>query len=398
MPLLARYSDGSVAAMRDVVLALDKSLAQPELIIADQQSYDEIDRWPLDKVFSLPAHKSELRVGVEGRPVGARLVFSGAEPVKVAQSIFPELHRHRRREAGRQLRILGVSTLALASVVVAYIVGVPLIANRVTAVVPPQWEASLGDAAEGQIRQIIGAEGGFAICDYNRYSVANEAILRFTAAVMEGTDSPFDARITVVKSDVPNAFALPGGSAYYFSALLKQTRSPDEFAGVMAHELGHVVHRHGMEGLIASSATGLLVGFVLGDMTNISVAAAIGATLIDSRFSRDAERAADRFAAEAAVRLGFDPTALATLLERVAGDSEMSQSLAFLSTHPLTAERRAALEEMAAAAAAAGAPREPVFSEAEWQAISTMCDDVVPSQSSQLDETPSVRVQRMPSN
>ena len=213
---------------------------------------------------------------------------------------------------------------------------------------------------------------------------------------MEGTDSPFDARITVVKSEVPNAFALPGGQSYYFSALLKETRSADEFAGVMAHELGHVVHRHGMEGLIASSATGLLVGFVLGDMTNISVAAAIGATLIDSRFSREAERAADRFAAEAAVRLGFDPTALATLLERVAGDGEMSQSLAFLSTHPLTAERRVALEEMAAAAA--GSPRDPVFSEAEWQAIRTMCDGVVPSQSLEVYMTPSLRVQPMPSN
>jgi predicted Zn-dependent protease len=396
MPLFARYSDGTVAAMREVVLALDRSVAKPELIIADRQDYDEIDRWPLDKVFSLPAHRSELRVGVEGRPAGARLVFSGAEPVQVAQSIFPELHRHRRREAGRQLRILGFSTLALVSVVVAYVVGVPLIANRVTAVVPPQWEASLGDAAEGQIRQIIGAEGGFAVCDPDPNSLANRAITRFTEAVMDGTQSPFDARITVVKSQVPNAFALPGGRSYYFSALLAETRSADEFAGIVAHELGHVVHRHGMEGLIASSATGLLVGFVLGDMTNISVAAAIGATLIDSRFSRDAERAADRFAAEAAVRLGFDPTALATLLERVAGDSEMSQSLAFLSTHPLTAERRAALEQMAADAA--GSPRDPVFSAAEWQAIRTMCDGVVPSQSSQLHDTPSLRVQRMPSN
>ncbi len=396
MPLVARYSDGAVATMRDVVLALDTSVSRPELIIADQQTYDEIDRWPVDRVFSLPAHQSELRVGVEGRPVGARLVFSGAEPIKAAHSIFPELHRHRSREAGRQLRILGVSTLALVSVVVTYIIGVPLIANRVTAVLPPQWEANLGEAAEGQIRQIIGSEGGFMVCDRNSQSLANRAIARFTAQVMEGADSPFDAQVTVVKSEVPNAFALPGGKSFYFSALLKETQSADEFAGIVAHELGHVVHRHGMEGLIASSATGLLVGFVLGDMTNISVAAAIGATLIDSRFSRDAEREADRFAAQAAVRLGFDATALATLLERVAADSEMSQSLAFLSTHPLTAERRAALEQTVAADMNTG--RAPVFSDAEWQAIRTMCDGVVPSGSSEVHMTPSLRVQRMPSN
>lgn len=396
MPLLARYSDGATATMRDVVLALDQSVARPELIIADQQSFDEIDRWPLDKVFSLPSHRSELRVGVEGRPAGARLVFTGAEPMQVAHAMFPELPRYRRQEAGKQLRLLGVSTLALVSVVVAYVVGVPLIANRVTALVPAEWEARLGDAALGQIAQIIGTEGGFAYCDTDPDSLANRAIGRFTAAVMEGTNSPFDASISMVKSDVPNAFALPGGRSFYFSALLAQTNSADEFAGVMAHELGHVVYRHGMEGLIASSATGLLVGFVLGDMTNVSVAGAVGATLIDSRFSREAEREADRFAAETAVRLGFDPAALATLLERIAGDNAMSQSLAFLSSHPLTVERRANLESMAEAAMTT--PQSPVFSAAEWQAIKAMCDDVVPNGAQRTYETPSVRVPPVPSN
>ena len=396
MALFARYSDGAAASVRDVVLALDESVAQPEVIIADRQSYDEIDRWPIDKVFALPSHRSELRVGVEGRPAGARLVFNGPEPVQVALSLFPELPRYRRREAGRELRILGFSTLALASVVLAYVVGVPLIANRVKAVVPPAWELALGSAAQGQIQSIVGSEGGFAVCDYDPTSVANQAIARFTREAMEGTNSPFTPRIDVVRSLIPNAFALPGGHSYYFSALLDVTETPDEFAGVMAHELGHVVHRHGMEGLIASSATGLLVGFVLGDMTNISVAGAVGATLIDSRFSRDAEREADRFAAMTAARLGFDPSALATLLERVAGDSEMSQALAFLSTHPLTAERRAALE--AAAREFPATASEPVFSDEEWTAIKSMCAGIPPGTVIERYETPSFRVQRMPSN
>jgi predicted Zn-dependent protease len=396
MPLMGRYSDGITATVHDVVLALDKSVARPELIIADASSYDEIDRWPVDKVFSLPSHKSELRVGVEGRPTGARLVFSGPEPMAVAHTLFPELPHHRRRESGRELRLLGFSTLALVSVVAAYVFGVPLIANRITTLVPPKWETDLGAIAEGQIRQIIGIEGGFAFCDTDPTSLANRAISRFTSEVMAGSSSPFVPTIDVVRSEIPNAFALPGGHAYYFSALLDKTETPDEFAGVMAHEIGHVIHRHGMEGLIASSATGLLVGFILGDMTNVSVAGAVGATLIDSRFSRDAEREADRFAAATARRLGFDPAALATLLERVADDSAMSQSLAFLSTHPLTAERRIALEEMAEETPAPS--RDPVFSDAEWRAIKTMCDRTPANQVPQTYETPSVRIQSMPRN
>jgi predicted Zn-dependent protease len=256
------------------------------------------------------------------------------------------------------------------------VVGVPLLASRITALVPAPWEAQLGETARGQIEAMIGEEAGFAVCDPNPNSVANRAIARFAAATMAGSGSPFSPDIQVARSDIPNAFALPGGHAYYFSALLEKTESPDEFAGVMAHELGHVVFRHGMEGLIATSATGLLVGFVLGDMTGLSVAGGIGAALIDTRFSRDAERQADQFAAEAGQRMGFKPAALADLLERVAGDDHASQMLQIFSSHPLTADRRAALE-----AAPPPPPGRQVFSPDEWQAIKTMCDPVRPTES-----------------
>lgn len=395
MTLLARYSDGAVASMRNVALALDQSAGSPELIIADRHSYEEIDRWPVARIFELPAHQSELRVGVEGRPDGARLVFRTPEAIETARGILPDLPQRRRREAGRQVRILGLATLALVSVVVAYVFGVPLIASRVTQIVPPAFEERLGETARAQVEGIIGVEGGFQVCDADPDSLANRAIARFASAAMAGSGSPFMPSIELVRSDVPNAFALPGGHAYYFSALLDATESPDEFAGVMAHELGHVVRRHGMEGLIASSATGLLVGFVLGDMTNISIAAAVGGTLIDSRFSREAEREADRYAAEAAARLGFDPAALANLLDRVAGDSQMSEALAFLSTHPLTAERRAALEAMADEPVTG---RGPVFSAEEWRAIKTMCGGPAPVATPLRDMDPSLREPPVPSN
>src|SRR5690606_21231902 len=121
-------------------------------------------------------------------------------------------------------------------------------------------------------------------------SLANRAIARFATAALEGSGSPFQLDVRVVKSDIPNAFALPGGQVFFFSALLDQAQTPDEFAGVLAHEVGHVAHRHGMEQLISTAGTGALIGFILGDMTGISVAAGLGATIIDARFSRDAER------------------------------------------------------------------------------------------------------------
>ncbi len=95
--------------------------------------------------------------------------------------------------------------------------------------------------------------------------------------------------MTVIRSPIPNAFALPGGTTYYLSSLIQASRLSTSSRACLAHELGHVYYRHGMQTLIATSTTGLLVGFVLGDMTGLSVAAAIGASLIDNRFSREAE-------------------------------------------------------------------------------------------------------------
>lgn len=368
MEPIATYHDGLVAATRVVTFAITRAPEPPEMIIADIDTLDEIDRWSVDDIFEVPSRKGELRLGATGRPYGARLRLTGKGWIDATRQLLPALKRQQRGETGAQLKIIGIATGALLSVIVAYVVGVPLLASRIVPLVPPAWEAQLGETALEQINSLVSESGSVQLCDADPGSLANRAIDSFARDVLAGTGSPFTPDIKVVRSAIPNAFALPGGHSYYFSALLAETQSPDEFAGVMAHELGHVLHRHGLEGLIASSATGLLVGFVLGDMTGLSVAGGLGAALIDTRFSRDAERQADAFAGATGERLGFDPTALATLLERVAADDDTGRVLSVFSSHPLTAERHAALEAM---------PQPPagrqVFSPDEWAAIKAMC-------------------------
>jgi Zn-dependent protease with chaperone function len=361
---VGRYYDGLVAARRLVTFALTPA----ELVIADRDSREELDRWPVDAVFEVPGLGDELRLGAADRPYGARLRVPPGEWTAALRQALPGLGKRARLERGQQRRILGISVAALASVIAAYVLGVPILADGITPLVPAAWESRLGEGARMQIEAMLSNGVGFQACGSDS-GPANEAIARFATEVMAESGSPFTPTVAVVRSPLPNAFALPGGQVYYFSGLLERTETADEFAGVLAHELGHVVHRHAMEMLIESSATGLLVGFVLGDMTNLSVAAAAGATLIDSRFSRDAEREADAFAGTAGNRLGFSPLALADLLERVAADDTMSRTLALLNTHPLTDERRAALEAMEVAPASS----RPAFSGDEWQAIKAMC-------------------------
>ncbi|ODT65933.1 MAG: hypothetical protein ABS75_29750 [Pelagibacterium sp. SCN 63-23] len=369
MTIPARYYDGLVSAVHAVNLAYERDEAGEALLVLDAAGAI-LARWPGDALYLVPARRDEMRLGAIGQPDGARVVVSGAEHVGRVSATLPFLARRQLREHGRQVRLAGLATAALAAVIAAYVFGIPLIASRLVQLVPPGWEEAIGETVASQLEATLGGDAGLALCDPDPQSLANRALDRFARAALATTSSPFEPEVMVVRSDIPNAFAVPGGRVYFHSALLNAARTPDEFAGVLAHELGHVAHRHGMEQLVSTAGTGLLVGFILGDMTGISVAAGLGATMIDARFSREAEREADRFASTVADRFAFEPWGLADLIARVGQDSDFTRALALLSTHPLTDDRRAALASL-------GQSRppglEPPFTDAEWAAIRSMC-------------------------
>lgn len=370
MSIAARFHDGLTAQVHAV--GLDHEVGTLVIRAGDG---NEMARWPTAELFALPSRRNELRLGANGLPTGARVVVTGREDVARVLATLPVLTEKRRQQTGREIRLAVTATVALAGVIAAYLYGVPLLASRLVTLVPPAWEQSLGETVARQMEASLGESNGWQVCDPNPDSLANRAIARFGAAAMEGSGSPFTLDITVVKSDIPNAFALPGGQVFFFSALLEQAETQDEFAGVLAHEVGHVAHRHGMEQLISTAGTGALIGFILGDMTGISVAAGLGATIIDARFSRDAERQADAFAAHVAERMDFKPAGLADLINRVSTDDEFARALALLSTHPLTEDRRTALEVLSQQRPAG---LEPPFTAAEWRAIRSMCGAPAP--------------------
>nr|WP_295883086.1 M48 family metallopeptidase [uncultured Devosia sp.] len=371
MGIAGRFHDGLVAQVHAVGLDYERAGSTGTLVIRAEDR-TELGRWPADDLYAVHGRKDELRLGASGQPTGARVVVRGREEVARVLATLPVLHAKRRQQTGREIRLAVTATVALAAVIGAYLYGVPLLASRIVGLVPPAWERSLGETVAGQMEASLNDSGGFKVCDADPDSLANRAIARFGAAALEGTGSPFELDIKVVKSDIPNAFALPGGQVFFFSALLEQAETQDEFAGVLAHEVGHVAHRHGMEQLISTAGTGALIGFILGDMTGISVAAGLGATIIDARFSRDAERQADAFAAHTAERMDFNPAGLADLINRVGADDEFARALALLSTHPLTDDRKAALEILSQQRPTG---LEPPFTAAEWTAIRSMCGE-----------------------
>ena len=147
-----------------------------------------------------------------------------------------------------------------------------------------------------------------------------------------------------------NAFALPGGDIVLTDGMVELLRDqPDALMGVLAHELGHVEHHHGMQMVIKTSLMGALVGAVIGDAG--SFLTAIPMVLATQGYSRDAEREADSSAANFLHRNGIHPGVMAVTFERLRaasarqseGQSAPAQDILpiGLASHPPDAQRMA---------------------------------------------------------
>jgi predicted Zn-dependent protease len=154
-----------------------------------------------------------------------------------------------------------------------------------------------------------------------------------------------NARVTVVVDDTPNAFALPGGEVFVLTGLLDRVEDDDDqIRGVLAHELGHAVKRHGLRSLARRAAFGIVLTMMLGGDDFLSTLIGGAADLEQLSHSRGMETEADEFGTALLLRTGHDVEGLARFLEDL-GDQPVPE---LLSTHPDPVERAAEIRERAA--------------------------------------------------
>lgn len=142
-----------------------------------------------------------------------------------------------------------------------------------------------------------------------------------------------------------NAFALPGGTIIVTDQLVSLAGNDEEIIAVLAHELGHVSERHPLRQLLQSSVVGLVMTWYLGDISTLLAAAPT--LLLQSSYSRNFERRADRYAADMLRLNGIAPARLADMLGKLesshpaakADKNKTSRIAEFFSSHPDTEER-----------------------------------------------------------
>jgi len=151
----------------------------------------------------------------------------------------------------------------------------------------------------------------------------------------------------VADSSEINAFALPGGFVYVNRGLIEAASNEDELAGVLAHEIAHVVARHGADQAMRSGLMGAGLGALGGllgrgaSSTISKMAAEMVATGVFMRFSRQAEREADQIGARILYDAGFNPRAMISFFDKLAGlqKNQPNAVQKFFSSHPSPAER-----------------------------------------------------------
>lgn len=173
----------------------------------------------------------------------------------------------------------------------------------------------------------------------------NEFVNRIGQNIVLHSDAKVPFTIKVIDSNEVNAFALPGGFLYVNRGLLEAADNEAEVAGVLAHEIAHVAARHGIEqaskGEILNWASipliffGGLGGYIVQQVAGIAL------PLTFLKFSRGAEKEADRLGAQYMWASGYDPNALVTFFEKLqVKDKKKPGTLAkVFSTHPMTGDR-----------------------------------------------------------
>src|SRR5215470_5748385 len=206
-----------------------------------------------------------------------------------------------------------------------------------------QQDEQLGQEAASQVRRQMHVINDPVLTDYvNRVG-------KRLASSQEARDSGFPFTFEVVADPTINAFALPGGPMFVNTGLLKAVDNEAQLAGVMGHEMSHVILRHGtnqasksklieLPAVLGSQVAG---GSLVGQLTQLGIG--LGANSVLLKFSRSAESQADLMGSHLMAEAGYNPVEMARFFEKLNAQGG-GRTIQFFSDHPNPDNRERAIE------------------------------------------------------
>lgn len=336
---IAWLYDGQTARRQQVTLSVRGGFLQ--MVHAD----DTTEAVLPDKLTFIEERGGERIYGHAGRP-GWRLGLMAGPPPDLAD-FLPAAARY-----GRWIDRIGIGPAVATGILVsaAVLIGVRALPQLLAPMIPDSWMQRYGEA-------LVGDFGG-KYCN----GPGGQAALNRLARRLSPNAKRLNIR--VVNISLLNAATLPGGNIVVFRELLSESGSPDEFAGVLAHEIAHVENRDLAEAMIRELGFGLVLGAVGGDFGGqVHQFSSLS-------YSRTAEAAADTTAIVLLKKAGISPAPTAEFFDRLAKREDqlsvITRPLAYFSSHPVSKVRATRFR-------LAGTQSPPALSRDEWDALVGIC-------------------------
>ncbi|GMV49881.1 MAG: putative peptidase [Nitrospira sp. OLB3] len=235
-----------------------------------------------------------------------------------------------RRARHRHRTIWSVVTAVIVGLGLFFWLGSDVVVEWAVARIPIEWEQKLGEAVYQDFlaKETVVKQGP-----------ALEAVQEITRRLTDKIpNNPYHFQVTVVQSPVVNAFALPGGYVVVFTGLMQKAESGEEVAGVLSHELNHVLQRHAMERMVQMVGLAAVVSILVGDQQGlIGLARQLGLELATLKFGREQETEADLTGLKLLSEARVAPEGMITFFERLS--EKDAARIELFSTHPMSAAR-----------------------------------------------------------
>lgn len=257
----------------------------------------------------------------------------------------------RQQRQGVKARLVLAAIIALVAIIGYYTQQAenPVTGERQKVAMTPDEEIALGLQAEPEMEQQFGGIHGDRKACAHVDRVGARLLKAFNSTIEEkGHKNPYRFKFHLLADGKTiNAFALPGGQVFITFALYDRLETEGQLAGVLGHEVGHVISRHGAQQLAKQQLTQGLVGAAGaagGTVDAARMAQAVG-QLVNLRYGRGDELEADEWGVRLMAQAGYDPRAMLGVM-RILEEASQGGPPEFLSTHPKPANREAYIEEV----------------------------------------------------
>lgn len=287
-------------------------------------------RWNTDKINRTDFNRPGAVVLVYHDVPLQRIEIADRQIIDVLKTNYPNaaFHQSKAKTTNKLvLVILALVALFAGAIALGYFVVVPAIADKMAENLPVSYEEQIGETLYTSTVKTEEINDSCTVLMNRFFNTLHYA-------------SNYHIKLTVVKNDIVNAYAMPGGHIVVYEGILRKMNRPDELAALLSHEFSHVQLHHTTKSIFRSFSASILLSLLPGDGGGYATAVLQNAyELKQLGYSRQLEEEADRNGMKLMQQSGIDITGMKLLFETLKKQETGGAPIQFLSTHPLTDAR-----------------------------------------------------------